>query len=111
MVDTVTRDEFKSLESRVQHLEGEAVGEKRVSRYILEQVRLNGDDLAAIKTRIDRVESDVGTLKGDVGTLKGDVRTLKGDVGSLKFELARLRKDLPGIVSEAMREVLRDTRG
>ena len=104
MVDTVTRDEFKSLESRVQHLEGEAVGEKRVSRYILEQVRLNGDDLAAIKTRIDRVESDVGTLKGDVGTLKCDV-------GSLKFELARLRKDLPGIVSEAMREVLRDTRG
>jgi hypothetical protein len=97
MVDSVTRDEFKSLETRVQVLEGETTGEKRVARYILEQVRLNGDDLAAIKTRLDRVEGDVGTLKSDVG--------------SLKFEVTQLRKDLPGIVSDAMREVLRETRG
>ena len=38
-------------------LEQEVDGEKLVTRHILEQTRRNGDDLAAIKTRLDRVEN------------------------------------------------------
>lgn len=96
MTETVTRNEFNRLEGRVDVLEGEVDGEKLVTRYVLEQTRRNGDDLAAIKTRLDRVETDLGVLKSDVG--------------SLKSELHGLRRDLPGIVADTMRTVLREGR-
>jgi hypothetical protein len=56
MASEVTREEF---ESRVGVVEREVEGEKMVTRYILEQTRRNSDDLAAIKTRLDRVEGKV----------------------------------------------------
>src|SRR5260221_7493719 len=49
----VTREEF---EARVGVVEREVEGEKLVTRHILEQTRRNGDDLAAVKSRLDRVE-------------------------------------------------------
>ena len=80
----VTREEF---EARVGVLEREVEGEKLVTRYILEQTRRNGDDLAAIKGRLDRVEEKVDTLD----------RKVDG-----------LIRDLPTIVADVMREVLRE---
>ena len=89
MPDTVTRDEFKTLENRVQVLEGDSDGEKRVTRYILDQVRHNGDDLGLLKSRMDRVETEIRGLKN---------------------EISQLRKELPTIVADTMRDVLRETR-
>lgn len=83
----VTQDDFKRLEARVLTVEHEVDGEKLLSRYILNQSRQNGDELAALKTRVDRIEEKVDRL----------------DAG-----LSALRKELPAIVAEAMREVLRD---
>jgi hypothetical protein len=48
------REEF---ETRVGVIEREVEGEKMVTRHILEQTRRNGDDLAAVKARLDRVET------------------------------------------------------
>ena len=45
----VTKEEFQALEQEVE-------GEKMVTRHILEQTRRNGDNLAAIKSRLERVE-------------------------------------------------------
>jgi uncharacterized protein YoxC len=87
----VTREEF---EARVGVLEHEVEGEKLVTRHILEQTRRNGDDLAAIKTRLDRVEEKVDGLDRKVDLLD---RTVK--------DLAR---SLPVIVAETMREVQRE---
>jgi len=87
----VTREEF---EARVGVLEREVEGEKLVTRHILEQTRRNGDDLAAIKTRLDRVEAKVDGLDRKVDLLD---RTVK--------DLAR---SLPVIVAETMREVQRE---
>jgi len=86
----VTREEF---EARVGVLEREVDGEKLVTRHILEQTRRNGDDLAAIKKRLDRVEEKVDGLDRKVDSLD---RTVK--------DLAR---NLPGIVGDAVREVMR----
>jgi uncharacterized protein YoxC len=83
----VTTDEFKRLETRVDVLEGEVEGEKLVTRHILEQTRRNSDDLAAVKSRLDRVEQKVDGLDRKVDGLK---------------------KDLPKIVGDMMREVLRE---
>jgi hypothetical protein len=78
MAGPVTREEFDELADEV-------AGEKVVTRHILEQTRRNGDDLAALKTRVGRVEEKV-------------------DVLDRKFD--SLVKDLPRIVGDTMREVL-----
>ncbi len=92
MPSDVTRDEFRALELEVE-------GEKLVTRHILEQTRRNGDDLAAIKTRLDRVEA-----KLDGVDLKGLVQKVEG----LDRKVDGLARNLPRIVGDVMREVLRE---
>ena len=87
MASDVTRDEFSRLEARVSVVEREVEGEKLVTRYILEQARRNGDDLAAVKSRLDRVEQK---LDGLDHRFSGFVR------------------DFPRTVAEIVREVLRE---
>src|ERR1700741_3341076 len=88
-MSAVTREEF---EARVGVIEREVEGEKMVTRHILEQTRRNSDDLAAIKTRLDRVEGKVDDLSQDVRRID---TTLQG-----------LVRNLPGIVSDAVRNTL-----
>ena len=94
MATNVTREEFDHLKARVDVVEREVEGEKTVTRHILEQTRRNGDDLAAIKTRLDRVEEKVDSLDRKVDGLD---RTVKD-----------LTKSLAGIVGDVMREVWRE---
>jgi hypothetical protein len=89
MPEYVTRDEF---EARVGVLEQEVDGEKLVTRHILEQTRRNGDDIAAMKTQLSRVETRLDGVETQIGSLSGD---LKG-----------LIKNLPGMMRDVMREVL-----
>jgi len=90
MPGDVTREEF---EARVGVLEGEVEGEKMVTRHILEQTRRNGDDLAAVKARLDRVE-------GKVDDVAQDVRGVKTTVDGLV-------RDLPKIIGDAIRDTAR----
>jgi seryl-tRNA synthetase len=87
MPTEVTRAEFDEIAQEVQ-------GEKVVTRYILEQTRRNGDDLAALKTRVGRIEVKVDDLDRKVDRLDKKVDALA--------------KDLPDIVRDTMREVLRE---
>lgn len=74
---------IEALETRVTYLEREQDGEKLVTRHILEQTRHNGDDLAAVRTRVDRLER--------------------------KFDA--FVAEFPKIVADSVREVLREERG
>jgi uncharacterized protein YoxC len=94
MPSEVTREEF---ESRVGALEGEVEGEKLVTRHILEQTRRNGDDLAAVRTRLDRVE--------------GKVDEMREDVRGVKTATEGLIRTLPKIVGDAVRGALRGRKG
>jgi uncharacterized protein YoxC len=87
MTRDVTRDEFDHLKTRVDVVEREVEGEKTVTRHILEQTRRNGDDLAAVKSRLDRHDQRFD---------------------SLERQMDSLRKDLPKIVGEVMRDVLQE---
>ncbi len=98
MASEVTREEF---ESRVGAVEREVQGEKLVTRHILEQTRRNSDDLAAIKTRLDRVE-------GKVDGLDQKVDGVDRKVDRLERKVDDLAKSLPGIVADVMREVQRE---
>jgi len=83
----VTRNEFDQLKTRVEIVEVE--GEKMVTRHILEQSRRNGDDLAAIKSRLDRHDQRFDNLERRVDGLERHVK-----------------QDLPTIIRDVMREVL-----
>jgi hypothetical protein len=72
----VTREEF---EARVGVLEREVEGEKLVTRHILEQTRRNGDDLAAVKTRLDRVETRLDRVEHKIDSLTRDLPTIVGE--------------------------------
>jgi septal ring factor EnvC (AmiA/AmiB activator) len=88
----VTQEDFSRLEARVSAAEQDVDGERLLSRYILSQARQNGDDLAAVKTRLDRVEQKIDLLEQRLGRVETDV--------------VALRKELPAIVADAMRMVL-----
>jgi tetrahydromethanopterin S-methyltransferase subunit G len=94
MPDSVTREEFTHLEGRVSVVEQEVEGEKLVTRHILEQTRRNSDDLAAIKTRLDRVERKVDGVDNRMG--------------SLDNRIGSLESNLPRIVGDVVREVFRE---
>jgi hypothetical protein len=98
MTDFATKDEFNQLATRVDVLEREVDGEKLVTRHVLEQTRRNGDDLAAVKTRLDRVEGKVDGLAQDIHGLRQDFIGLHG-----------LATNLPRIISEAVRDALRNS--
>lgn len=92
-------------------LEREVEGEKMVTRHILEQTRLNSDDLAAIKTRLERVEKKVDGLDQKVAGLDQRVGGLEQKVEVLGGKFDGLTKSLPTIVAETMREVLDERDG
>jgi uncharacterized protein YoxC len=85
MATEVTREEHVQLAGRVNVLEREVEGEKLVTRHILQETRRNSDELAAIKTRLDRVEAKVDNL----GT-----------------SFQELLRNLPKIVGEAVRDAM-----
>ena len=70
-----------------------------VTRHILEQTRRNGDDLAAVRTRLDRVERKVDGLETKVDGLAAKVDGLAAKVDGLI-------RSLPQIVGDVLREVL-----
>jgi tetrahydromethanopterin S-methyltransferase subunit G len=80
-------------------LEREVEGEKMVTRHILTQTRRNGDDLAAVKARLDRVEN---RLDGVENRLAGVEQRL----GGVERTLDNFTFSLPRTVSQVVREVL-----
>jgi CII-binding regulator of phage lambda lysogenization HflD len=101
MAEPVTRDEFAHLAVRVDVLEREVDGEKLVTRHVLDQTRRNSDDLAAIKSRLDRFEHRFDRLEQRVDGLD---RKVEG----LDLKVSHFTRDLPTVVADVMREVLRE---
>jgi uncharacterized protein YoxC len=95
MPSDVAREEF---EARVGVLEREVEGEKMVTRHILEQTRRNGDDLAALRTRMGRVEQKVDGLTEEVSGLRSEVVGLRGSVSGLVA-------NFPKMIGDAVRAV------
>ena len=96
MATEVTRDEFEHLKTRVDIVEREVEGEKIVTRHILEQTRRNGDDLAAVKARLDRQGDDLAAIKSRL------------DRHDQRFDgLERhVKQELPKIIGDVVREIL-----
>ena len=103
MPSDVTRDEFQQLATRTDILEREVEGEKMVTRHILEQTRRNGDDLASLNTRMDKVENRLGGVENRLGEVERKV-------GRLDHKFDGLTRSLPEIIGEAVRDAFREER-
>jgi hypothetical protein len=102
MAEYVTREEF---EARVGVLDREVEGEKMVTRYILEQTQRNGDDLAILKTRKNRVEHKVDSLSGEVTGLRNEMAELRSEFVGLRGTVSGLVANLPRMIGDVVREV------
>jgi len=100
MANEVTREEFQHLTTRTDILEREVEGEKMVTRHILEQTRRNGDDLAAVKTRLDQVEA----------RLESRIDGVEVRLGRVEQKVDGLARNIPAIVGEAVRGAFREER-
>ncbi len=126
MPSDVTRDEFNHLTTRVDVVEGEVEGEKTVTRHILEQTRRNSSDFATIKSRVDRIEIKIDSLALEVRQGFAEVRqgfadvrqefgrvwqesaTVRQDLTGLRGMVAGLTTNLPSMIADVMRQVLRE---
>ena len=93
--------EIRELKRRVGELEG-SFG------FLTQQVQGVHRDLLGFQQqtnqRFDKVDGRLGGVETRLGNVEGEVR-------GVKAEVAGLRKDLPSVVGDAMREVLREQKG
>ena len=86
-------------------VEQEVEGEKMVTRHILEQSRRNGADLADFR-------KDLAGFRNDLAGFRNDLADFKKQTGErfdrLERKVDTLRNDIPSIVGEVMRDVLRE---
>jgi hypothetical protein len=78
---------------------------KSVRHLILAQMRRNGDDLAIVRRRLDGL---AGKLDGSDTSLNSKIDAVARDLTGLRGALLDLADNLPGIVRDALRDVLGD---
>jgi chromosome segregation ATPase len=108
MTSDITRGEFSHLEARVAIVEREIEGEKMVTRHILEQTRLNGDDLAAMKVLLDRVELRFDRVESRLDQVESRLDRLEQKLDRLDQKFNGFVRDFPATIGQIMRGVLRE---
>ena len=68
--------------------------ETRWEGAVLQKLTSNGERIAVLENKLDRLTEDVRELKTDVRELKTDVRELKTDVGVLKEDIKDIKSAL-----------------
>jgi hypothetical protein len=110
---TTTLDD---LEKRVAALEGARPADlRRAVTKIAEQVEETRLRVSSVEVRLEGIATALALLTASQaemrGELRADIRSGADRIGKLEAEVAGLRRDLPSIVAETMREVLREQRG
>ena len=100
--------EIRDLKRRVSEIEGSfgflTQQLKSVHKDLLSFQERTEQKFEKVDGRFDRLEKEIRDVRKEVG----DVRK---EVGDLRKEVGDLRKDMPGIVGNTMREVLRESAG
>jgi BMFP domain-containing protein YqiC len=104
--------QIASLTSRVSALEAEVQGQQRYNARILGMITELRDDVAILRSRAVGLGQRFDALEGKFSSLEVKVTALESRFSSLEAkvtaEIGGLRRDLPGIIAETMREVLRE---
>ncbi len=84
MVESV----FEELERRVRTVEEELVGERHVSRFVVEQTTRNGEIVNALRAEVAQLRADIAAARVDVNGTGMRVDVLAGDGAAIKAALA-----------------------
>jgi chromosome segregation ATPase len=89
---------MEQLNTEVRILASEVEGEKAVTRYSLEQVRMNTHELTAFRAearmRLDNILSDIPLIKAAQVAQGGTLNILVQDVRALRLDTTALRRDM-----------------
>lgn len=100
--------EILDLKRRVGELEG-GFG------FLTQQVQGVHRDLLGFQqqtnTRFDVIDDRFDSIDGQLGRIDGRLDRTDGRLGQLEAEVRQLREDLPTVVGDVMREVLREQKG
>ena len=93
--------EIRDLKRRVSEIEG-SFG------FPIQQLKSVHKDLLSFQ---ERTEQKFEKVDGRFDRLEKEIRDVRKEVGDVRKEVGDLRKDMPGIVGNTMREVLRESAG
>ena len=103
--------EITELKRRISTLENEAKSEQQFSVRLFRLSREMRDDIALLRTHAMVTGDRVGRLEERMDRLEQRLERLETDLSALRTEFDSFRRDLPGMIAETMREVLREYRG
>jgi chromosome segregation ATPase len=110
--------EILDLKRRMMILENEVRANHDFSVKLFIHIRDMRDDVALIRThsvvtdkRLERLEERIDRLEQRVDKMDQRLERVEFDLSGLRSEFSAFRKELPGMIADTMREVLRDYRG
>lgn len=109
--------EIVELKRRLTALEKEVKAEQQFSVRLFNYVREMRDDLAMLRShavvmdgRISRLEELMDRVEQRLDAVERRLEKVERDLAGFRSEFNDFRKELPGIIVETMREVLREYR-
>ena len=116
--------EIVEIKRRLTAVENEVKSEQQFSVRLFNYVREIRDDVAILRShamvtdgrtgrveeRMDRLEARMDRLEERMARLEQRLQRVEDDLGALRSEFNDFRREFPGMVAEAMREVLREHR-
>jgi chromosome segregation ATPase len=114
--------QIADLDRRVAALEKTAKGQDRHNARVAELLTELKEDVALLRrhaistgqkvedidARLGALETRMGALEARMGKFETRMDKLEFGLEGVRAELAALRRDLPGMIAETMREVLRE---
>jgi chromosome segregation ATPase len=95
--------EIAELQRRVAVLEDEVKADRQFSVRMFGYIRELRDDVAVLR-------SHAMVMDGRVSRLEERMARVESDIAALRAEFTAFRQELPGMIAETMREVLREYR-
>ena len=109
--------EITELKRRMTVLENEVKADHEFSVKLFIYVREIRDDVALLRShaviadkRIERLEERMERLETTLAAVRSEVNELRADFNASRSEFAAFRKQLPEMIADTMREVLREHR-
>lgn len=112
------------LERKVSELSTEAQGQQKLNVRLVQMMEQLRDDVATVRRhsvamghkieeldgRVTSLEVRLGKLEVRMEKLEARMERLEARMEKLEKEFSEFRRELPGIIAETMREVLREYR-
>jgi chromosome segregation ATPase len=123
-----TRRDAKGLRNDVQGLRDDVQGLQRDVQAAKRDGQHNADLLVRMEKQLTDIHARVvaneltatsnarqteqafSELKGDIAKVNGRLDRVETEIGGVKADVASLRRDLPSMIAETMREVLKESR-